>query len=74
MTIEPMRAEHAERVLEIYRAGIETGDATFETQAPSWEAFDASKLPEHRFVAVEAEVVGWVAASPVSGVNFIVLT
>lgn len=67
MSIEPMRAEHAERVLAIYRAGIETGDATFETAAPDWAAFDAAKLAEHRFVAIEdGEVVGWVAVSPVS--------
>lgn len=67
MRIEPMRPEHAERVLEIYRAGIETGDATFETTAPEWAAFDAAKLPGHRFVAVEGgDVIGWVAVSPVS--------
>lgn len=66
MTIEPMRAEHAERVLAIYRAGIETGDATFETEPPSWEAFDRSRMAEHRFVATEDAVMGWVAASAVS--------
>ena len=67
MIVEPMRAEHADRVLAIYRAGIETGDATFETEAPTWEAFDAAKLDQHRFVAIEdGEVVGWVAVSPVS--------
>ena len=67
MIVEPMRAEHADRVLAIYRAGIETGDATFETEAPTWAAFDAAKLDQHRFVAIEdGEVVGWVAVSPVS--------
>lgn len=68
MRIEPMLAEHAERVLAIYAAGIATGDATFETAAPTWEAFDAARLPEHRFVAVseEGSVAGWVAVSAVS--------
>jgi L-amino acid N-acyltransferase YncA len=53
---------------EIYRHGIEDGEATFETQSPSWEAFDAGKLPEPRLVAVDGggRVLGWAAASPVS--------
>lgn len=51
----------------IYQAGIDTGDATFETRAPTWEAFDASRLPHPRLVAeVEGDVAGWVAASAVS--------
>jgi L-amino acid N-acyltransferase YncA len=67
MRIEPMRPEHAERVLAIYRAGIDTGDATFETEAPSWDTFDHGRLVEHRFVAGdENDVVGWVAVSPIS--------
>jgi L-amino acid N-acyltransferase YncA len=66
--IVPMRPEHAEQVLAIYQLGIDEGDATFETTAPTWDAFDASHLPEHRFVAVDAAatVLGWVAAVPVS--------
>jgi phosphinothricin acetyltransferase len=71
--IEPMTAEHAEQVLAIYQAGIDEGDATFETAAPGWPEFDASRLPAHRFVAIGAlgdgglaEVLGWVAVSPVS--------
>lgn len=66
--IVPMAAEHAERVLEVYRAGIAEGDATFEESAPEWSAFDRAKLPDHRFVALDAggTVLGWVAASPVS--------
>ena len=43
----------------IYTAGIATGDATFETEPPSWEEFDADRVAEHRLVAVEdGEVVG----------------
>jgi L-amino acid N-acyltransferase YncA len=67
MRIEPMTDEHAAAVLAIYQAGIDEGDATFETQAPSWEEFKAAKLRGHSFVAVDAgEVLGWVAASAVS--------
>lgn len=71
-SIVPMTAGHAEAVMAIYQAGIDEGDATFETAAPSWVEFDASKLPGHRFVAVEATdsdpgaVLGWIAASAVS--------
>ncbi|MFD5424166.1 GNAT family N-acetyltransferase [Streptomyces sp. NPDC127084] len=68
MKITPLTSAHAEQVLRIYRLGIEEGNATFETTAPHWEAFDAAKLPEHRFVALgdDSTVLGWVAASKVS--------
>ncbi|MFI0902451.1 GNAT family N-acetyltransferase [Streptomyces sioyaensis] len=66
--IVPLTSEHAEQVLAIYQAGIEEGNATFETSAPTWEAFEAVKLPEHRFAALDADgaVLGWVAATKVS--------
>jgi L-amino acid N-acyltransferase YncA len=66
--VAPMRAEHAEEVLAIYQLGIDEGDATFETSAPGWEAFDRARLPAHRFVALDDDhrVFGWVAAVPVS--------
>jgi phosphinothricin acetyltransferase len=68
MQIEPMTDAHAGAVLAIYQAGIDEGDATFETRAPSWEAFTAAKLPAHSYVATdEGRVLGWVAATPVSG-------
>ncbi|MFI8593564.1 GNAT family N-acetyltransferase [Microbacterium sp. NPDC078428] len=52
----------------IYAQGIEDGEATFEVTTPSWQAFDAGKLPALRFVAVNERgaLVGWIAASPVS--------
>jgi L-amino acid N-acyltransferase YncA len=50
--VEALTAEHADEVLAIYQAGIDEGNATFETAAPTWEAFDAAKLPGHRFVAL----------------------
>ena len=63
-----MADAHADAVLAIYQAGIDEGNATFETSAPSWPQFTSSKLSEHRFVAVDDDgsVLGWVAASPVS--------
>ena len=66
--IEAMTGDHADAVLAIYQAGIDEGDATFETRTPDWAAFTAARLPAHRFVATTAgQVAGWVAASPVSG-------
>jgi len=64
-----MTAEHADAVLEVYAAGIATGIATFQAEAPSWVEFDAEHLADHRFVARDDEgaVLGWVAVSPVSG-------
>lgn len=58
---------HWPAVSAIYRAGIETGHATFETEVPAWEAFDAGRLPAPRLLArSEGEIVGWAALSPVS--------
>ncbi|HZD02130.1 MAG TPA: GNAT family N-acetyltransferase [Actinomycetes bacterium] len=63
-----MRPVHAEQVLAIYQTGLDTGDASFETQAPSWEQWDESHLPDHRHVALDSDgrVLGWVALSRVS--------
>jgi L-amino acid N-acyltransferase YncA len=67
MRIEPMTEMHADAVLAIYQAGIDEGNATFETLAPGWEAFTAARLRAHRYIATEAgRVLGWVAASAVS--------
>lgn len=65
--VRPMTAADWPAVEAIYREGIATGNATFEAAPPTWEAFDAGKLPEHRFVAVDGDaVLGWVAVSPTS--------
>jgi L-amino acid N-acyltransferase YncA len=58
----------AEAVLAIYQAGIDEGNATFETSVPTWPDFVASKIDTFSQVATgpDGAVVGWVAASPVS--------
>jgi L-amino acid N-acyltransferase YncA len=68
VVIRPMEAADAGQVLAVYQAGLDTGQASFETAAPGWEAFDAAKLPWHRFIAADGAglVLGWVAVSPVS--------
>jgi L-amino acid N-acyltransferase YncA len=65
----PMTAAHAARVLAVYQAGIDGGNATFETEAPDWDRFDRTRLPDHRHVALDAAtgaVLGWAAVSRVS--------
>jgi len=67
VTVDAMTAGDYERVADIYRAGIETGNATFETEVPPWEAWDKSHLSVARLVARNSSgVVGWAALSPVS--------
>lgn len=65
--ITTMTADDGPQVLAIYREGIATGDATFETEAPAWEKWDASHVRHSRVVAREGgTVLGWAALSPVS--------
>jgi L-amino acid N-acyltransferase YncA len=68
LTVRAMHAADADPVLAIYQAGLDDGDASFETVAPDWAAFEAAKLPAHRLVAVDeaGAVLGWVAVTPVS--------
>ncbi|MGH3327356.1 MAG: GNAT family N-acetyltransferase [Streptomycetales bacterium] len=65
----PMRPEDAPDVLAIYQAGLDTGNASFETLAPPWDRWDSAHLRDHRFVAVDPaddRVLGWIALLPVS--------
>jgi L-amino acid N-acyltransferase YncA len=67
--IRAMEPGDAAQVLAIYQAGLDEGQSSFETAAPSWAVFDAARLPRHRHVAVDAatgQVLGWVAASATS--------
>ncbi|HXW56293.1 MAG TPA: GNAT family N-acetyltransferase [Candidatus Cybelea sp.] len=62
-----MRADDWPAVHDIYVEGILTGQATFETQAPEWERWDAAHLKSCRLLArLGGEIVGWAALSPVS--------
>jgi L-amino acid N-acyltransferase YncA len=54
-------------VCKIYGEGIATGNATFETELPSWEKWDSGHCKDCRLIAREQDqVVGWAALSPVS--------
>ncbi len=69
----PMTPRHGPEVLRILEEGIAAGHATFETRAPTWEAWDAGHLAVPRWVAMgeanglqDAPLLGWAALSPVS--------
>jgi len=67
VTTAALCPEHWPDVARIYAEGIATGNATFETDVPSWERWDTGHLREHRFVALgNGAVVGWAAVGPVS--------
>jgi L-amino acid N-acyltransferase YncA len=66
-TIKALAREHWPDVLRIYVEGIATGNATFETEAPSWEKWDSGHLAKCRLIAQQGSaVLGWVALSLVS--------
>jgi L-amino acid N-acyltransferase YncA len=66
VTIRDLRQEDWFQVRAIYEEGIRDGDATFETEPPSWERWDAAH-PQLRLVAErDGSVVGWAALSPAS--------
>ena len=67
-TLRKMAATDWESVAAIYVEGIATGEATFETNVPSWDGWDTSHLTFARFVATSPDdrVVGWAALSKVS--------
>jgi len=67
MELRDLRSDDWPEVARIFEEGIRTGVATFETEVPPWEAWDAAHMPEHRFVAERGgRVVGWIALVPVS--------
>ena len=66
-TLRPLSEDDWPAVAEIYWDGMRSGLATFETEVPSWEVWDAAHPADFRLVAVlDDEVVGWAALSPVS--------
>jgi L-amino acid N-acyltransferase YncA len=65
--VRPLTADDWPVVETIWSAGIDTRNATFETETPSWSTFDATRHPEHRLVALDdGDILGWAALMPVS--------
>lgn len=65
--LRPMTKADWFAVAEIYREGINTGNASFDLEVPSWKQWDNSHLKSCRVVCELGNVViGWAALSPVS--------
>ncbi len=68
MEIRKLSQKDYPEVAEIYRQGILTGNATFQSDAPPWEEWTKSHLEHSRIVAVQNNrILGWAALTPVSG-------
>jgi L-amino acid N-acyltransferase YncA len=66
--VRPMEPSDWPTVRAIYQSGIDTGNATFETSAPTWDHWDRTHLPVLRLVATDSAgaVIGWSALAKVS--------
>jgi L-amino acid N-acyltransferase YncA len=67
VVLRELQATDWPAVRAIYEDGIRSGDATFETEPPSWEDWDAAHSELRLVVEQEGSVVGWAALSPASG-------
>jgi len=67
MDFVPIVQENFSQVLFIYKEGLETGMATFETQLPSWEKWNEGHHRFCRWALMDRDTMkGWGALSPVS--------
>jgi L-amino acid N-acyltransferase YncA len=66
LQIQRMTENDWPEVRSIYEEGLATGIGSFEIEPPSWEKWNASRLPHSRLVAREDRLVGWAALSPFS--------
>ena len=67
IVVRPLLKSDWSSVSKIYKAGIATGIATFETECPNWEQWNAKYVSNCRIVAVNEDVVvGFGVLAPVS--------
>ncbi len=67
LTIRSMTPKDWPAVARIYQEGMDTNLATFQTECPSWQDWNAAHLTQCRLVAVvDDAVAGWAALSPYS--------
>ncbi|MGP0101946.1 MAG: N-acetyltransferase family protein [Solirubrobacteraceae bacterium] len=69
MVLEPLTAEDWPAAARVYEEGIAGGNATFESAAPPWEEWSATRAGYPAVIARDAdggEVIGWAALGPVS--------
>lgn len=68
MKIIDITREHYPTIAGIYKEGLDTGIASFETDIPDWSRWDAEHLPFGRIAAqYEGTIRGWASLAPVSG-------
>lgn len=64
--VRDLRPEDWPQVAAICREGVRAGDATFEKEAPLWNAWDAAHDGARLVAEPGVEVAGWAAAASVS--------
>ena len=64
--VRDLRPDDWPQVSAIYEDGIRTGNATFETGVPTWEAWDAAHRPFRLVAELDGEVAGWATLTLVS--------
>lgn len=66
--IREMQPSDGEKVIEIFQEGIDGGNATFEQNVPTWEAWDNKFFKICRFVLEDENenIFGWAALQPIS--------
>jgi phosphinothricin acetyltransferase len=65
--IRTLHDNDAFAVLEIYRQGLDTGEASFETEPPDWLTWNSKYHDFCRLVwEQDEEILGWAALAPVS--------
>lgn len=71
MKIKRFDKENWKEIKKIYKSGMKTGIATFESNLPSWEKFDKDHLDFCRLAVVENEIIiGWIALSLMNGKDY----
>jgi len=69
MKFKELTKDYWPSVKDIYEEGIATGNATFQSSAPTWDEWNTSHVEKARIIAVDDndEILGWAALTPVSG-------
>jgi L-amino acid N-acyltransferase YncA len=64
----PIIANDFTTVADIYKQGINSGNATFQQEIPTWEEWDKGHIKDCRLIAIaDNKIAGWAALSAVSG-------
>ena len=66
--IREMQPEDGEVVLKIFQEGIDSDNATFDEEPPTWEVWDTKHFNLCRWILENEnnEIVGWAAIQPIS--------